>query len=108
MEPLTTDQIAQGNDGAVAARHNLHIETPLWYYILKEAQISGKGKRLGALGSTIVAETFFALLRADSSSFMRRKQGWKPTLPSAKAGTFTMADLLRFVGDINPIGEASS
>jgi hypothetical protein len=106
-EPLTPDEIAQGPDGAIAARHNLHIETPLWYYILKEAQIDGKGKRVGTLGSIIVAETFFALLRADSSSFLRRKQGWTPTLPSAKADTFTMADLLRFVDDINPIGDAA-
>ncbi len=107
IEPLTPDEIAQGPDGAIAARHNLHVETPLWYYILKEAQIDGKGKRVGTLGSIIVAETFFALLRADSSSFLRRKQGWTPTLPSAKADTFTMADLLRFVDDINPIGDAA-
>jgi hypothetical protein len=28
---------------------------------------------------------------------------WTPTLPSANAGDFTMADLLRFVDDVNPI-----
>jgi hypothetical protein len=26
-----------------------------------------------------------------------------PTLPSQSPGTFTMADLLRFVGDISPL-----
>jgi hypothetical protein len=35
---------------------------------------------------------------------MARKPEWTPTLPGANAGDFTMADLLSFVGDINPIG----
>jgi hypothetical protein len=33
-------------------------------------------------------------------------KNWKPTLPAAKAGDFTMVDLLRFVDDINPLGDA--
>jgi hypothetical protein len=28
---------------------------------------------------------------------------WRPELPSKTPGDFTMADLLRFVGDISPI-----
>lgn len=30
---------------------------------------------------------------------------WKPTLPSGEPETFTMADLLRFVNDINRLGD---
>jgi hypothetical protein len=44
------------------------------------------------------------LLLKDSSSFLSRNPGWKPTLPGAKSGHFTMADLINFVGDVNPIG----
>lgn len=104
LKPLTPSEIAQGADGEVAAKHNFHIESPLWYYILKEAQIQNQGKRLGQVGSRIVAEVFVGLLEADSSSFLTRNPNWKPTLPAQTPGTFTMADLLNFVGDVNPIG----
>ncbi len=104
FKPLSPKDIAKGPDGEVAAKHNFHIESPLWYYVLKEAEIQGKGKRLGEVGSRIVAEVFVGLLEADSSSFLARKPDWKPLLPSKEKGNFTMADLIEFVGDINPIG----
>ncbi|HBL11553.1 MAG TPA: peroxidase [Cyanobacteria bacterium UBA11162] len=104
FKPLKKSEIAQGADGEVAAKHNFHIESPLWYYILKEGQIQGQGNHLGQVGSRIIAEVFVGLLEADSSSFLVRNPYWKPTLPAEKPGTFTMADLLKFVGDVNPIG----
>ncbi len=104
FKPLSKSDIGKGPDGAVAKKHKFDVESPLWYYILKEAQIQGKGKRLGQVGSRIVAEVFVGLLEADSSSFLARNPEWQPILPAEKPGTFTMADLLKFVGDINPIG----
>ncbi|RUT05142.1 myeloperoxidase [Dulcicalothrix desertica PCC 7102] len=104
FKPLSPAEIAQGKDGAVAAKHNLHVESPLWYYILKEAQVQGKGLRLGQVGSRILAEVFVGLLEADSSSFIARNPEWKPTLPAKVHGTFSMADMLKFVDDVNPIG----
>ncbi|AKG21636.1 peroxidase family protein [Calothrix sp. 336/3] len=101
---LTPSEIAQGADGAVAVKFGLDVESPLWYYILKEAQIQAQGLRLGQVGSRILAEVFIGILEADSSSFLARCPGWKPTLPARIPGTFTMVDLLNFVGDINPIG----
>jgi hypothetical protein len=106
FDPLKPADIAQGPDGAVAKKHNLHIETPLWYYILKEAELQGKGVRLGPVGSRIVAEVFIGLLRADIGSYLSRKPNWKPRLPAAKKGSFTMVDLINFMGEINPIGNA--
>lgn len=105
FEPLTPEQIATGRDGEVAARHDLHIETPLWYYILKEAEVQQGGQRLGQVGSRILAEVFHGILTSDSSSYQWRKPNWRPTLPGAVEGEFTMVDLLNFMGDINPIGE---
>src|SRR3546814_15219209 len=52
--PLTPDEIATGTDGEVAKEQGLHEATPLWYYILKEAQVREDGKRLGPVGATIV------------------------------------------------------
>ncbi|HEY9751024.1 MAG TPA: heme peroxidase family protein [Allocoleopsis sp.] len=104
LKPLSKAEIAQGPDGEVAKGLGFHTESPLWYYILKEAQIQGQGKRLGQVGSRILAEVFVGLLEADSSSFLARNPAWQPTLPAQNPGTFTMADLLKFVGDLNPIG----
>ena len=107
IKPLTANQVADGPDGQVAKQHNLHVESPLWYYILKEAQVEANGEHLGPVGSRIVAEVFIGLLRADSSSFLVRRPDWKPWLP-AKSGSFEMADVLRFVDDVNPIGSTST
>lgn len=101
---LTRAEIGQGADGAVAKKHGFDVESPLWYYILKEAEVHEKGLRLGKVGSRIVAEVFYALLKHDNSSFVARKPDWVPTLPGKKAGEFTFADLLLFVNDLSPIG----
>jgi hypothetical protein len=108
-KPLTPDEIASGPDGAAAKKHGLHSRTPLWYYILKEAQVRGNGERLGPVGATIVSEVFVGLVHGDHQSYLwQRGPGWKPDLPSKKAGTFTMTDLLRLVGEISPIDNIST
>lgn len=91
-----------GPDGAAAARHGLHARTPLWYYILKEAELTQQGLRLGPLGSVIVAETFVGLLQGDSTSILSRHPEWRfgqpmpwLELPGAEAA-FTFADLVAF------------
>ncbi|MFY0563026.1 peroxidase family protein [Archangium lansingense] len=108
IKPLSPEDIAKGPDGQVAAKHNLHLETPLWYYILKEAEQRGNSKNLGPVGSRILAEVFVGLLECDASSFLASNPQWKPTLPSSKPGTFTMTDLLRFSGDLSPINDAKN
>jgi len=108
-DPLTSDEIAKGPDGAIAKKHDLHKDTPLWYYILKEAEQRGGGVKLGPVGATIVAEVFVGLVHGDHQSYLWQKgKDWKPTLPSQNPGEFTMADLLRFVGDISPIDSIST
>ncbi|WJH39175.1 heme peroxidase family protein [Aliirhizobium terrae] len=103
LTPLKPSQVATGPDGKAAKKHGLHEETPLWYYVLKEAEYYHKGERLGPMASTIVAETFLGMVHGDHESFLWQRSDWKPELPGAKAGHFTMADLIEFVGDINPI-----
>ncbi len=70
--------------------------TPLWYYILAEAAFHGKGKHLGPLGSTLVAEVLIGLIEKSENSILRNPI-WEPTLPIAH-GKFTIEDLLRFAG----------
>jgi hypothetical protein len=101
--PLTSDEIASGDDGKVAKEHGLHKATPLWYYILKEAQVRHGGERLGPVGSRIVSEVFVGLVHGDHESYLWREKDWKPTLPAKIPGTFLMTDLLNFVGDLSPV-----
>lgn len=67
--------------------------TPLWFYILKEAEHRGEGDRLGPVGGRIVAEVLIGLLRADPSAYLSREPCWKPFLPTSGSG-FGVADLL--------------
>ncbi|MDP9315709.1 MAG: heme peroxidase family protein [Chloroflexota bacterium] len=70
--------------------------SPLWYYILKEAEIRANGEHLGPVGGRIVAEVLLGLLKGDPLSFINVEPGWRPTLPAATPNEFTMPDLLRF------------
>jgi hypothetical protein len=104
---LTGDEVTSGlsaTDAQMVRGHGLHLATPLWYYILKEAQVQHQGKRLGKVGSVILAETFLGLVHGDRKSFLWLRANWTPELPSATPGHFTMADMIRFVDDINPVG----
>ncbi|MBY5812029.1 peroxidase family protein [Rhizobium leguminosarum] len=53
-----------------------HERTPLWFYILAEAEAAG-GNRLGEVGSCLVASTFVGVLLADPDSALSR--GFTPT-----------------------------
>lgn len=71
---------------------------PLWYYILREARVRAGGRHLGPVGGRIVAEVFLGLLSRDPSSYLRKAPAWRPFLPAATAGTFTMPDLITVSG----------
>jgi hypothetical protein len=90
IEPLKKEEL--GLDS-----FHMHGETPLWYYILREAEVRHNGEQLGEVGGRIVAEVLISLINADSTSYRNTPDTWKPTLPSQQEGHFTIADLLRFV-----------
>jgi Animal haem peroxidase len=70
--------------------------TPLWYYILAEAEFLREGRRLGPVGSTIVAEVLVGLVRRSPDSILAPGIAWKPNLPSEEPGEFTLHDLLNY------------
>ena len=82
---------------------DMERSTPLWYYILKEAELMENGLRLGPVGSRIVGEVFIGLLKADDSSYLAARPHWTPVLPSATPGEFHMTDLLNFAGVVPPL-----
>ncbi len=53
-------------------------ETPLWYYILREADACTGGHRLGPVGGRIVAEVLVGLIDADAASFRQDSRDWRP------------------------------
>ena len=82
--------------------------TPLWYYILREAELYGTtrspndpfgGQHLGPVGSRIIAETFVGLLWTDATSFVHDRN-FRPFLglggPLAADGHYRLADLFRY------------
>ena len=71
--------------------------TPLWYYVLREADVLANGETLGPIGGRLVAEVFIGLLRADPNSMLNQAAPFVPTLGPA-AGEFRMIDLLRIAG----------
>jgi hypothetical protein len=91
IEPLSRDE-------AGLQRLGWQGETPLWYYILREAEVRHDGAYLGEVGGRIVAEVLLGLIDLDPTSYRNVGSEWRPTLPSVQAGNFTMADLLRFAG----------
>ncbi len=75
--------------------------TPLWYYVLSEAQ-AHVGVRLGPVGGRIVAEVLLGLLEADPSSYLRCDPAWVPDTLVADLKDFTMPDLVRFTTEGDP------
>jgi hypothetical protein len=69
-------------------------ETPLWFYILKEAELLHDGDRLGPVGGRIVGEVLVGIIDADPESFRSVDPDWTPTLPARTAGAFGLADIL--------------
>ncbi|HEY1129266.1 MAG TPA: heme peroxidase family protein [Roseateles sp.] len=52
---------------------------PLWYYILKEAEVMNHGRHLGDVGSRIVAETLIGLAWHDHYSYLFQMPRWDPS-----------------------------
>ena len=152
--PLTAAEIAAFDPSGFLQTSGLAASTPLWFYLLLEAQLREGGVRLGPVGGRIVAEVLLGLIQGDRNSYLNlppapalrvplriRDLGdltalsraealtvslpagppivpianitapllrpnfanllasfrrWRPTLPAATAGTFTMVDLIAF------------
>jgi hypothetical protein len=98
LTKLTKAQIRNGDGGAQldgltqAQREAMLKDTPLWFYVLREAELNGG--RLDGVGARIVAETFHRAIEGSEASIVR-DPAWKPTLGPDNA-TFRMVDLLLF------------
>ena len=96
ISPLSDTELAE----LQTIRPSFVESTPLFYYILKEAQLREDGLRLGPMGARIVAEVFIGLLQLDPDSYLSVQPGWVPTLPThdGTPQSFRMIDFLTFAG----------
>ena len=69
-------------------------ETPLWFYILKEAAVLHDGDQLGPVGGRIVGEVLVGIIDSDPASFRAVDPDWSPTLPARRYGAFGLGDIL--------------
>ena len=91
IDPLSTSDLDDVKDDG------FDTATPLWFYILKEAEVVANGEHLGPVGGRIVAEVLIGLLEGDRQSFVRADPKWTPA--NENIGTdenFSMADLVTF------------
>ncbi len=81
---------------------NLEERTPLWFYVLREAEVLADGKHLGPVGGRIVGEVFIGVLQGDPMSYLCQDPDWTPHLGAA-ADQFTMVDLLKMAGVVTAL-----
>jgi hypothetical protein len=111
---LTADQIITGNGGvdlgslAPEVRQSLITATPLWFYVLREAEVNNG--RLTGVGGRIVAEVFHRAMEGSDHSIVR-DHTWRPSIGN-RGEEFTMADLVLFAfgpetAALDPLGDAA-
>ena len=112
---LSDAQIRDGNGGAslaaltAAQRDSLVANTPLWFYILREAELNN-GKLRG-VGARIVAETIHRAMEGATISILR-DPSFVPSLGPHAPAKFDMPDLLFFAFEgkadlLNPLGDGA-
>jgi hypothetical protein len=75
--------------------------TPLWLFILAEAEGTQASQRLGELGSHIIDEFLLGSLHCDQGSVLYAAtsdlQGWGPTETIAQNGRYSMPELIGYL-----------
>jgi hypothetical protein len=101
----TEEEIVSGPGEPVLTNPNngLRRNTPLWYYILKEADVLHAGDHLGPVGSLIVAGVLVAALAADPKSYLNvAGPNWTPTLWTAESKNPTLDEMSKLLTLVDP------
>lgn len=82
LRALTQAELTFGRTGNELVDAGYHTQTPLWFYVLKEAEMRQAGQRLGALGTHLVAGTIAGLIIHDPNSYWNKsgshESRWHP------------------------------
>jgi hypothetical protein len=104
---LTCSQLTEdtcNNSGTVLRSIGLENNTPLFYYLLKEAELNTGGLTLGPIGSHIVSEVVQGALEADPGGYMS-VAGSKWELPSWRFPSGSKRSINSLIGIIQLIGD---
>jgi hypothetical protein len=101
LSPAELDELKTFN----VAGQRFERSTPLWYYVLKEAEVRQEGKRLGYIGGLIVGEVIIGFLKGDPTSYLSQQPNWDPSKEEIIGfdQDFNVARLLDFAGVV-PLG----
>jgi len=84
---IEIDEVSKKATSIAGCDVDISTGTPLWFYILTEAQVCGKetkkdkfepGEGLGPVGARIVAETLISLIKLDPRSYLSVNRNWEP------------------------------
>lgn len=104
VSPLSEEELKRGNSdetNRVLQDNGFVTKTPLWYYVLKEAEVRADGNALGEVGSCIVCETIIGQLLHDRDSYLVRQPDWTPAMgvkSSDGKSIESIGDFIRFAG----------
>lgn len=101
-EELTRDTCDRS--GSVLRQAGLEQNTPLFYYLLKEAELRAEGLTLGPVGSYIVSEAIQGSLESDPDGYMAMA-GKKWELPLWKFPSGARRPINSLIGIIRLIGD---
>ncbi len=89
ITPLTNAQLGLRQPGWEG-------KAPLWYYVLKEAEVVNRGLKLGPVGGRIVAETILGIMALDPESYFNLKPAfqWQERK--------TVGDVILLAGALDP------
>ena len=102
FRPITALAPAVVMQGRTIAGADFGNHTPLWFYILREAELLGSG-HLGPLGTHIVAGTLLGLIIKDQSSYWNDTSSghrWSPSIFRPGAPIDSLKAMLRFTGQL--------
>ena len=84
VSPLRDEQVGfDGDDNGFLRARGLNEKTPLWYYLLREAELLGirkfrGGECLGPLGSRVVGEVLLGVMNSDPDHYLNVDPNWRP------------------------------
>jgi hypothetical protein len=87
VKPLTNAELGLKQPG-------WNGKAPLWYYVLKEAELVNKGKKLGPVGGRIVAEVILGIIAFDTTSYFNAKPGFQWRQKLGMGDLILLADAL--------------
>jgi hypothetical protein len=102
FRPIAALDAATIMQGRTIPGADFGTSTPLWFYILREAELLGSG-HLGPLGSHIVAGTLLGLIIKDQSSYWNDTSAghrWSPSTFRPGTPIDSLKAMLRFTGQL--------